>query len=36
MGIDEEWVPIGDKEGWEAQQILIDTYCTNNNIEIRK
>jgi hypothetical protein len=36
MGIDEEWVPVGDKEGWEAQQVLIDTYCRNNNIEIRK
>lgn len=36
MGIDEEWVPVGDKEGWEAQQVLIDTYCRNNNIELKK
>lgn len=36
MGIDEEWVPTYDKEGWEAQQVLIDTYCKNNNIKINK
>jgi hypothetical protein len=36
MGIDEEWIPTYDKEGWEAQQVLIDTYCRNNNIEIKK
>jgi hypothetical protein len=29
-------VPIGNKEGWKDQQILIDAYCKNNNIEIRK
>ena len=36
MGIDEKWISTYDKEGWEAQQVLIDTYCTNNNIEIKK
>ena len=36
MGIDEKWIPTYDKEGWEAQQVLIDTYYTNNNIEIKK
>ena len=36
MGIDKEWVPSCDKEGWEAQQVLIDTYCRNNNIELNK
>lgn len=36
MGIDEEWIPSGDKEGWEAQQVLIDTYCRKNNIEINR
>jgi hypothetical protein len=36
MGINEDWIPNEDKEGWKAQQVLIDTYCTNNNIEIRK
>ena len=36
MGITGKWEPTYDKEGWGAQQILIDEFCKDNKLRIRR
>lgn len=36
MAIDGKWDPTYDKGGFEAQQELIDDFCTNNKLRIKR